>query len=57
MEDQTQQSRFIEHTRKMLKHVLLDAILWVNIARHEVSFRILEALSRGFGAEKLRAEK
>ncbi len=41
LEDQTQQSRFIDHTRKMLKHVPLDAILWVNIARHVVSFQAL----------------
>jgi len=43
MEDQSQKSRFVDHTRKMLKHVPLEAISWVNIARHEVSFRILEA--------------
>lgn len=40
-EDQSSQARFETHATKLLSHVELDAMLWVNIARHLVTFRTL----------------
>ena len=40
-EESVSQSRFATHATKLLSHVELDAMLWVNIARHLVTFRTL----------------
>ena len=39
-------SRFEEHARRLLKHVDLQAILWVNIELRRVAFTTIEAASR-----------
>lgn len=64
LEDADAQSRFTEHVRRMLGHVELEAVLWANIARHQITFstlrpRRLEIASGGQrdAGRKIEAEK
>jgi GxxExxY protein len=45
-------SGFIPHCRRLLRHVPLDAIQWVNVINHQVTFTTID-----LRAEKCRAEK
>lgn len=39
---QAAQTNFAPHLQRLLAHTELDAILWVNLGRHEITFRSLE---------------
>ena len=40
-ENQDARQQFADHARRLLRHTKLDAILWANIARHEITFSTL----------------
>ena len=50
-DQESSRDRFEEHTRRFIAHCDVEALLWANIGRHEVTFTTLRA-DRKIGAEK-----
>ncbi|MFN0122030.1 MAG: GxxExxY protein [Blastocatellia bacterium] len=42
-DNETSQERFASHAQSLLRHTELKALLWANLARHNVTFRSLKA--------------
>ncbi|MDX2044212.1 MAG: GxxExxY protein [Acidobacteriota bacterium] len=45
------QERFVHHAKRLIAHTEIDALLWANLGRHEITLRSLKA-GRKMGAKK-----
>ncbi len=44
-EDSMSRERFVHHAKRLLAHTEIDALLWANLSRHEITFHSLKAES------------